>query len=277
MSEVRAVDVSFYQGQIDWPVVKNSGIDIAIIKMGGGDAGLYADSKATANYYGAKNAGVSIGGYWFAGGGDAVNEADCFISYMSPMEENDVFCLDWEIPHNDPVNWCSSFLTRVHDRTGVWPLLYINLATLNAYDWSPVLKNCGLWLAAWNDDPEALLTDHTYVMHQYSSNGSVPGIAGRVDLDMWFGTIEQFKAYGYKIPGSIPDPVPGPTPEPTPVPPPPEPTPSPEPPETPPETPPIVLPPPNPPSPRPNFQNSLLAILASIVAAIVALIALIRS
>jgi hypothetical protein len=79
-------------------------------------------------------------------------------------------------------------------------LLYINLATLNAHDWSSVLNNCGLWLAAWNNDPEATLTNHPYVMHQYSSNGTVPGIAGRVDLDAWFGSVAQFRKYGYQVP-----------------------------------------------------------------------------
>jgi lysozyme len=185
MSYTAAVDCSQWQGTIAWPLVN---VPIAIIKMSGGDNGLYTDSKANANYYGAKSSGKAIGGYHFAGGKDAVNEADFFISCMSPLEQDDVMVLDFEIPHADPVGWCRAFVNRVHDRTGVWPLLYINLATLNAHDWSSVLNNCGLWLAAWNNDPEATLTNHPYVMHQYSSNGTVPGIGGRVDLDAWFGS-----------------------------------------------------------------------------------------
>jgi lysozyme len=197
MSYTAAIDCSQWQGTIAWPLVN---VPIAIIKMSGGDNGLYTDSKANANYYGAKSSGKAIGGYHFAGGKDPVNEADFFIACMSPLEQDDVMILDFEIPHADPVGWCGAFVNRVHDRTGVWPLLYINLATLNAHDWSSVLNNCGLWLAAWNNDPEATLTNHPYVMHQYSSNGTVPGIGGRVDLDAWFGSVAQFRKYGYQVP-----------------------------------------------------------------------------
>lgn len=209
MSYVPALDVSQQQGDINWSLVDRP---ITLIKMSGGDAGLYTDNRATANYYGAKAASKAIGMYHFAGGGDPGNEADFFISACSPLEEDDVMILDWELPHNDPVGWCKTFRDRVHDRTGVWVLLYINLATLNQYDWTPVLDNSGLWLAAWNNDPEALLTNKTYVMHQYSSTGAVPGVTGRTDLDAWFGTVEQFKKYGYHAPTSSTPPVNTPVP-----------------------------------------------------------------
>jgi len=224
MSYTGAIDCSQWQGTINWGAVPQP---IAIIKMSGGDAGLYTDSKANANYYGAKNAGKAIGMYHFAGGGNAQNEADFFVAACSPLEKDDVLVLDWEIPHANPVAWCLAFVNRVHERTGVWPLIYMNLATLNQYDWTPVLSNCGLWLAAWNNNPEATLTNKFYVMHQYTSSGTVPGIAGRVDLDAWFGSVAQFRKYGYQPsvtppapePVPVPPPAPTPTPEPTPTPP----------------------------------------------------------
>lgn len=217
MSFIRAVDISQWQGAINWPAVD---VPIAIIKMSGGDAGLYTDSKANQNYYGAKAAGKLVAGYHFAGGGNPENEADFFIAAMSPLEESDVLILDWEIEHVDPVGWCTRFVNRVHDRTGVWPLFYTNGARVNQYDWLSVLTNCGLWVAWYGMDPEGNLPIHySYVMHQYTSGGSVPGIAGRVDLDAWFGSLEQFKKYGYHAPVA-PAPVPAPAPQPAPVPPP---------------------------------------------------------
>jgi hypothetical protein len=200
------------------------------------------------------------------------------------MEQNDVLVLDCEAAlaaRADVVSWCQRFMQRCHDRTGVWPLLYINLATLNAHDWSSVLNNCGLWIAAWNNDPNATLTNKMYVMHQYTSSGSVPGINGRVDLDMWFGTLDQFKKYGYKSPviqtpppapapvpvPPAPSPAPAPTPLPTPTPTP-DPTPPPAPPSVP--TPPSTPIPPTPTSPL-DGKKILLAVLAGL-AAIVAFI-----
>lgn len=223
MAYLEAIDVSLWQGEINWGQVPQP---IAIIKMSGGDAGLYFDSKANQNYYAAKAAGKAVGCYHFAGGGNAAAEADFFVKACSPLEQNDVLALDWEVQHADPVGWCNTFVNRVHELTGVWPLIYINLATLRAHNWDVVLANCGLWLAAWNNDPDgAALTTKTYVMHQYTSDGSVPGIAGRVDMDAWYGTLAQFQEYGYQVatpeptpPQPIPQPEPVPTPEPTPQP-----------------------------------------------------------
>lgn len=257
MSHIEAIDVSTYQGTINWAVVNRP---IAIIKMSGGDAGLYTDSKANANYYGAKAAGKALGMYHFAGGGNPVNEADFFVAACSPLEAGDVLVLDWEIEHSDPVGWCTQFVNRVHERTGVWPLFYTNGARLNQYDWSPVRNNCGTWVAWYGTDPEGSLPiQGTYIMHQYTSSGSVPGIAGRVDLDAWYGSVEQFNKYGYHPAAPLP-----PTPTPQPVPPPaptPEPTPTPTPNPDPAPTP---IPTPVPPTPAQSWVIKLINFLKKI-------------
>ena len=198
---IEACDVSQYQGDIDWSTIPES---IVIIKMGGGDSGNYFDNKAAQNYDGAVKAGKAVGGYWFAGGTDPVAEANFFMRCMEPLAENDVYALDWEVAHPNPVVWCLAFMQTVHDKIGVWPLLYINLATLNAYDWSPVLATCGLWLADWAVSPDASIqTSHVYVMQQYADGPDY-------DRDAWFGTIDEFKAYGYHAPKPMPAPVPVP-------------------------------------------------------------------
>lgn len=213
MSFIKGIDVSHWQGSINWPAVRASGVEIALIKISGADAGLYYDSKATVNYYGAKNAGIAIGGYHFAGGGDARAEAEYFVAGMRPFEENDVFVLDWEIKHADPVGWCAAFLNRVHELTGVWPLLYMNGSTFNAYSWNAnsTIANCGKWIAWYGRDPEQTLpVNGVYVMHQYTSSGNVPGITTLVDLDAWYGSVDQFRKYGYHAPVTAPTPPPAP-------------------------------------------------------------------
>jgi hypothetical protein len=100
-------------------------------------------------------------------------------------------------------------------------LLYINLATLRAYDWSPVLNNCGLWIAAWTDDPNIDINTngYPYVVHQYRG--------APLDLDAVWLTMDQFKKFGYHVPAtntspsthtgarsSTPHQHPSPTPEP---------------------------------------------------------------
>lgn len=217
-----ALDISQYQSGDGY------GEPIIMIKVSGGDAGLYYDARATQHYYAAQNSGKAIGMYHFAGATDPIAEADFFIRACSPLAENDVMALDWEVGHPDPVGWCTQFVNHVHDATGVWPLIYMNAATVKAHDWSPVLRNCGLWLAHWGYTPDEDIPGvPPYVMHQYQGSP--------LDLDAFFGTVDQFKKYGYHnatpqpVPTPVPvEPVPTPVPE-VPDPPATEPTPNPEP------------------------------------------------
>lgn len=203
MAFIPAIDVSQYQGVIDWSQISEP---IAMLKISGGDNGLYYDSQATRNYYGAKRAGKAVGGYHFAGATNPISEADFFLRGMMPFVENDVMALDWEVNSPNPVDWCLQFVQHVHDKCGVWPLLYINLSTLNAHDWSPVLKNCGLWIADWNNNPDGVIdTTEEYVMQQYN-NGPW------CDHDAWFGTLDEFKKYGWHAPVPVVSPVEPPTP-----------------------------------------------------------------
>lgn len=199
MSHIECVDISQWQG-----AYQDYGTPILIIKVSGGDNGVYFDSQATNNYNRATADGKAVGMYHFAGGTDPIVESNFFIRACSPLAENDVLVLDWEVSHPDPVGWCKAFVENVHSQTGVWPLLYINLSTLRAHDWSLVLNNCGLWLAAWNGDPEADIDTggHPYVMQQYQGTP--------LDRDAWFGSIDQFRAYGYHAPSQNP-PVPAET------------------------------------------------------------------
>lgn len=255
MSQVAAKDISRYQGAF-----QDTGEPIILVKISGGDAGLYIDSQASANYNGVIAAGKAFGGYHFAGGTDPIAEANYFVNAMKPLNPGEVPALDWEVSHPDPVGWCNAFVTHVHDVAGAWPLIYMNLSTLNTYDWSPVLANCGLWLADWNGDPNGdVNTTHTFVMQQYNDGPNY-------DHDTWFGTLDQFKMYGWPAPAPAPapeppPPPPAPAPDPTPPPAPvPEPTPTPEPP-SPPPTPPVPVPVPKPtpvpphPTPTPLSKN----------------------
>ncbi len=243
MSFINAIDVSQWQGNINWGAVRGGGYEIAVIKVSGGDAGLYVDSRAALNYDGARNAGLAFGTYHFAGGGDARQEAEFFVGVCSPLDENQVLVLDWEVQHPDPVGWCNAFVDRVHELTGVWPIVYMNGSTRNAYDWNVVAAKCGMWIAWYDRDPnQDLPVQGTYIMHQYTSGGSVPGIAGRVDLDAWYGSVEQWNKYGYHgqqtpQPAPTPQPTPEPSPAPQPVPTPPSPQPQPTPAPTPTPTP----------------------------------------
>lgn len=233
MAFLNFVDVSRWQGAINWAAVHAAGIAGAIVKISGGDDGLYYDSKATQNYDAVKANGMLVGGYHFAGHTDPIAEADFFVNGMKPFAENDVYVLDYDSDTGDAVSWVQSFVNRVHDLTGVWCIVYVNGSTRNAHDWSPVAVNCGFWIAWYGKDPnQDLPVPGTYIMHQYTSSAQIPGISGNVDEDAVYMTPEQFDKYGWhpSVPNPVPviPPAPEPTPEPAPAPDPvPEPTPTP--------------------------------------------------
>lgn len=202
MAQTAAIDVSVWQGMIDFKKVPQP---IVIIKVSGGDGKttpLYFDAKAAVNYRNAKAAGKAVGLYHFAGAGDPIKEADKFIAACSPLAKDDVLILDWEVNHKDPDTWCSTFINRVKAKSGVTSLMYMNTSTENSISWSKTrATGAGLWIADYRFSPEANVPiKHWpfYAMHQYSSSGKVAGISGNVDMNVFFGTVTQFKKYGYK-------------------------------------------------------------------------------
>lgn len=85
---MKGIDVSHWQGNIDFETVKKSGFDFVIIKAGGADAGYYKDSMFDVYYNAAKAAGLYVGAYYFTGRNfdsptEGFKEADHFIKLLS--------------------------------------------------------------------------------------------------------------------------------------------------------------------------------------------------
>ena len=105
----------------------------------------------------------------------------------------------------DVVSWCKAWLERVEQQLKCKPLIYLNQALIKKYDWKPVADSgYGLWVAAYTYDP----TKNTFItgawsfaaMQQWTNEQTVPGIAGKVDGDVFFGDATSFKKYGYLPP-----------------------------------------------------------------------------
>lgn len=243
-------DISYAQGQYNMDA---DPAPLIFMKMSGfyyGSKVGYYDAQAARNYNNAVRLGKVPGLYHFAGGGDPVAEADFFIGACSPLAENDVLILDYELgadmnPPANPAAWCEAFVNRVHERTGVWPLFYTYSSMLRQYGFDAVLRNCGLWIADYTVSPDGTVNTggRPYIAHQFQGSP--------IDTNALFISIETLKKYGYHAPKPAPVPVPVPVsqppkedphvPQPTPTPPPePVPAPTPEPPK--PENPPADTP-----------------------------------
>lgn len=204
---IKGVDVSHHQGAIDWRKVRGNGVDFSFIKAS--ESVGFVDPRYKENVKNAREAGVLVGSYHFARGGDPIKEADFFLSTVGEIQQWELLALDWEIEHASPAAWCRAFLDRVESKVGFKPLLYTNEARVKSINWAKVVTgDFGLWVAKypWLDVGVAGSKPTSgqwafWVLWQFSSKGKVGGITGNVDLnknDSIF--IDTLKEYGKPTP-----------------------------------------------------------------------------
>lgn len=203
----KSIDVSHYQGSIDWKKVRESGVEFSFIKAS--ESVGYVDPFYKENVRKAREAGVLVGSYHFARGGDPNKEADFFLSVVGDIQQGELLALDWEIEHASPSAWCRAFLDRVESKVGFKPLLYTNEARVKSIDWSKVVAgDFGLWVAKypWIDIGIAGTKPTSgqwafWVLWQFSSKGKVSGIKWNVDLNKNDSlSLETLKKYGKQTP-----------------------------------------------------------------------------
>lgn len=189
------IDTSNWQGGYN-PAL--TGADAVIVKATEGTN--FVDQYCDPTIQQAISSGMPWGFYHFAGDGDAVAEAVHFINNCSGYFGSGIPVLDWE--GNQGVDWVNRFVKTVHEQTGVWPWIYANPWRFNQ---GGVNQNCARWVASYPDvaSPtwsqaqgwDCPAADGNVVAWQFCSDGAVNGIAGNVDLDLFYGTKEQWQAY----------------------------------------------------------------------------------
>ncbi len=194
------IDVSSYQGEIDWQAVADSGISFAVIRAGyrGYTEGvLMEDTYFHQNMQGALDAGLDVGVYIFSQAiteAEAIEEADMVLAMVEDYRLTLPIVFDWENVSSSSartngisvqqltdcaIAFCERVESRGYDSTVYFNQLlgyqYYDLAQLTDYGW---------WLADYNAVPAFYYGG--YQMWQYTSGGKVPGIKGSVDLDILF-------------------------------------------------------------------------------------------
>lgn len=191
----RGIDVSKYQGNIDWGAVAASGINFAIIRVGyrGSSSGaLIQDPNFKKNISGATKAGIKVGLYFFTQAvneAEAVEEASMAMSLASGYKVTYPIFIDTERASDGRANGLSksartavvkAFCQTIRNggyKAGVyasksWYANQLNASALNGY--------C-IWVAQYNS---SCTYSGKYDMWQYSSKGSVSGIKGNVDMNI---------------------------------------------------------------------------------------------
>lgn len=181
--QVQGIDVSQWQGVINWNQVKASGIHYAIIRAGYGAGNV--DPYFEQNYQGAHAAGVDVGAYWYSNANsvaDGISEANYMLQHIRgkkfeypiyyDIEENSIF--QSGITNGIAKNFCSvmeanKFFCGFYCSTGFYPYFSDELKT-----------RYSIWVAEWG--PVCHYTG-PYGMWQYYNQGRISGINTDVDMD----------------------------------------------------------------------------------------------
>ena len=205
------IDVSRFQGTIDWAQVAASGIDFAIIRVGYRDSStgeIKADTNAKYNMQEAEKNGIKIGAYFFSTAistSEAVEEAKWVADYIAqyPITYPVGFNCEgfdkessrqYNLTQDERSAVAAAFLDQIYS-SGYTPIFYASRGELAGdakWNTSQIQNKYKIWMAWYNQDTSNLASGPQYdgscAMWQYSNKGTVTGISKPVDVDVaYFG------------------------------------------------------------------------------------------
>lgn len=194
------VDVSDWQGDIDWDRVAADGVEFAIIRAGyrGYSVGsIMEDDCFVQNIEGALNAGLDVGVYFFSQAitpDEAVEEANFLLEHVEGYDVTYPLVFDWERQYvytsrtknitGEVITACADAFCQTVAQAGYTPMVYGNPSDVpNNLDLS-YLTHYPYWLAHYTSSWSPTSFPYNYSMWQYTSSGKVDGITGNVDLNL---------------------------------------------------------------------------------------------
>ena len=205
---LRVVDVASHQAGI---VTGALDCDAVICKATEGTG--YVNPYCDEHYQSAKSAGKLLGVYHYASGGNPEAEAEFFINNVRGYLHEAILVLDWESGDNaawGDSNWVARFCAHIVALTGINPMIYVQRSSVGQ---CTGLGDYGIWLAEYPDYAARGWDDYyppnysgDYAMHQYTSSGAISGWAGPLDLSLFFGDENAWRAYAGATGQSVPAP-----------------------------------------------------------------------
>ncbi|CAM3368790.1 GH25 family lysozyme [Stackebrandtia soli] len=205
------IDVSHYQGAINWSSVRAAGIEFAWIKAT--ESTTYKDPRFGANYTNAYYAGVIRGAYHFArpGQSSGATQANFFASSGGAWSADNLTlpgALDLEagchgLSQTSMRNWILDFYNTYKARTGRDVIIYTTASWWSSCtgNWTGMATRSPLWVAHWGvSSPNVPTGFPTWTAWQFTDNGRVNGISGAVDRNHFNGTRARLLALANNTP-----------------------------------------------------------------------------
>lgn len=197
-STMIGIDVSKWQGDIDFEKVKNAGVEFVILRMGvmkDKDTPLAIDNTFESNYNKAKEAGLKVGIYVYSEADTvdkAVENAKFVIDNLNGDKLDFPVCFDWEnwAYFNEleinlhRLNEMYDAFTEELENAGYTTMLYASENYLNN-TWLS-LKDYTIWAAKYSSKMPSINAGNEYILWQNTDKGRVDGIEGNVDLDIYY-------------------------------------------------------------------------------------------
>lgn len=191
------IDVSQFQGVIDWQAVKDSGIDFAIIRAGYGKELNQVDPYFYRNIEGAQAVGIDVGIYWYSYADDtATARREAEVCYEIIKNYSLDYPVYFDIEESKHANMTiaqtsaivDTFCTEMENR-GYFVGVYSYANFLQSHVYRSVLEKYDIWVAQYSENLTAY--NGHYSMWQYSSTGQVNGIGGNVDVNYCYRDFSQ--------------------------------------------------------------------------------------
>jgi len=225
----KLIDISHWQGEMDWDVFMQSDAEGCIIRAGSCNANSgipYTDYNYEQNMTGVEHATEIIGTYWYwRANHDPIEQADYYADLLKYKKWNLAPVADVESTGNVNQSTLQSrlkkFVDRLQVRTGYKPIIYSRASFWNPYVGNPSwASGHDLWAARYNGSLSSPWSDGNYrfatwsewVFWQYSADGNGLGSqygadSAHIDMDYFNGTLQELRKYaGLEEPGPIPPP-----------------------------------------------------------------------
>jgi GH25 family lysozyme M1 (1,4-beta-N-acetylmuramidase) len=197
---VRGIDVSYYQGTVNWDSVAGDGIDFAIARVSDGTG--FDDPQFERNWTEMQRVGLIRGAYqFFRPGDDPVEQANLMLDHIGTLEADDLPpTIDVEATDGESASTIAAnlqvWLDTVEAETGRVPIIYTGNWFWGPYVDSADFTDYPLWASHYGVDCPLVPEPWTdWLIHQDSSTGSVAGISGDVDTDRFNGDLDALLAF----------------------------------------------------------------------------------
>lgn len=198
----KGIDVSSFQGDIDWEKVKESGIDFVMIRCGFRNltiSDLGVDNKFHYNISEANRLGIPVGIYFYSTAIneiEAIEEATFVLNLIKDYDITYPVVYDFELFNQkrtkgvtaDVINKNADLFLNYMETHGYKGMLYFNLTALDYYWNLDYFSNKKLWLAHYANGIDY---EGQFDMWQYADNGRIDGIKGNVDLNISYFSYEE--------------------------------------------------------------------------------------